>query len=73
MLILDFKTTWSEFQMSNETAATRGHAKLHMINFKTTWSEFQKPNQTAGQWISFWTDGTGTMNGQTDVEVEIVI
>ena len=27
----------------------------------------------AGIEVSFWGDGTGTMDGQTDVEVEIVI
>ena len=38
--ILDFETTWSEFQMSSETAAMRGETKLRILNFKTTWSEF---------------------------------
>ena len=41
--ILNFKTTWSEFEMGSQTAAERGKAKLHILNFKTTWSEFKKP------------------------------
>ena len=45
--ILDFKTTWSEFQRPSQTAAERGKAKLCTLNFRTTWSEFQKPSQTA--------------------------
>ena len=36
--ILDFKTTWSEFQKASQTAAKRGEAKLRILNFKTTWS-----------------------------------
>ena len=36
--ILDFKSTWSEFQKSIQTAAERGKAKLHILDFKTTWS-----------------------------------
>ena len=38
--ILNFKTTWSEFQMPSQTAAERGKAELHILDFKTTWSEF---------------------------------
>ena len=38
--ILDFKTTWSEFQKASQTPAERGEAKLCILNFKTTWSEF---------------------------------
>ena len=41
--ILDFKTTWSEFQKPSQTAAERGEAELRILDFKTTWSEFQKP------------------------------
>ena len=48
--ILDFKTTWSEFQKSSETTVERGKAELRTLNFKTTWSEFQKPSDTAGEW-----------------------
>ena len=44
--ILDFKTTWSEFQKPSQTAALRGKAELRILNFKTTWSEFQKLCQT---------------------------
>ena len=44
--ILDFKTTWSEFQKPGQTAAERGEAELRIIDFKTTWSEFKKPNET---------------------------
>ena len=40
--ILDFKTTWSEFQKASPTAAEQGEAKLRILDFKTTWSEFQK-------------------------------
>ena len=47
MRILDFKTTWSEFQKASQTATERGEDKLRILNFKTTWSEFQKPSQTA--------------------------
>ena len=42
--ILDFKTTWSEFQKLSLTAAERGEAELRIVDFKTTWSEFQKPS-----------------------------
>ena len=42
LYILDFKTTWSEFQKPSQTAAERGEAKLRILNFKTTWSEFQE-------------------------------
>ena len=45
--ILDFKTTWSEFQKPSQTAAEQGEAELRILNFKITWSEFQKPSQTA--------------------------
>ena len=44
--ILDFKTTWSEFQKPSPTTAERGKAKLRILDFETTWSEFQKPSQT---------------------------
>ena len=44
--ILDFKTTWSEFQKPSQTAAKRSKAEQHILNLKTTWSEFQEPNQT---------------------------
>ena len=47
--ILDFKTTWSEFQMLSQTAAERGEAELRILDFKTTWSEFQKASQTAAE------------------------
>ena len=30
MRILDFKTTWSEFQKPNQTAAMRGEAELRI-------------------------------------------
>ena len=39
--ILDFKTTWSEFQKASQTAAERGEAELRILDFKTTWSDFQ--------------------------------
>ena len=45
--ILDFKTTWSEFQKVSQTATELGKAQQCIFNFKTTWSEFQKPSQTA--------------------------
>ena len=45
--ILDFKTTWSEFQKACQTATEQGEAELHIIDFKTIWSEFQKACQTA--------------------------
>ena len=45
--ILDFKTTWSEFQETSQTAPERGEAELRILYFKTTFSEFQKPSQTA--------------------------
>ena len=41
--ILDFKTTWSEFQKTSQTAAEQGVAELRILDFKTTWSEFQQP------------------------------
>ena len=34
--IINFKTTWSEFQMPSQTAP----AEVRILNFKTTWSEF---------------------------------
>ena len=45
--ILDFKTTWSEFQKPSQTATEQGEAELRILKFKTTWSEFQKPSQTS--------------------------
>ena len=45
--ILDFKTTWSEFQKQSMTAAEQGEAELRILDFKTTWSEFQKPSPLA--------------------------
>ena len=45
--ILNFKTTWSEFQRASQTATEWGKAKLGILDFKTTWSEFQKSSQTA--------------------------
>ena len=47
--ILDFKTTWSEFQKASQTATKQGEAELRILDFKTTWSEFQKPSQTAAK------------------------
>ena len=44
--VLDFKTTWSEFQKASQTATERSEAELRILDFKTTWSEFQKPSQT---------------------------
>ena len=38
--ILDFKTTWSEFQKASKTNAEQGEATLRILNSKTTWSEF---------------------------------
>ena len=32
--ILDFKTTWSEFQKASLTAAEQGKAKLRKFDFK---------------------------------------
>ena len=40
--ILNFETTWSEFQKPSPTAPTQGEAKLPILDFKTTWSQFQK-------------------------------
>ena len=45
--LLNFKTTWSEFQRTSQTAPERGEAELSILYFKTTMSEFQKPSQTA--------------------------
>ena len=47
--ILDFKTTWSEFQKASQTAFEQGEAELHILDFKTTWSEFQNPSQIAAE------------------------
>ena len=33
--ILDFKTTWSEFQKPSQTAAEQGNAELLILNFKS--------------------------------------
>ena len=32
--ILDFKTTWSEFQKASQTAVMRGKAELRLYNLK---------------------------------------
>ena len=45
--ILDFETTWSEFQKASQTATERGEAELRILDFKTTWSEFKNPCQIA--------------------------
>ena len=34
--ILDFKTTWSEFQKASQTVTKLGKAELCITNFKTT-------------------------------------
>ena len=47
MCILNFKTTWLEFQKASQTATELGKAEQCIFNFKTTWSEFQKHSQTA--------------------------
>ena len=38
--LLDFKTTWSEFQKASQTPAERGEVELLILKLKTTWSEF---------------------------------
>ena len=42
--ILDFKTTWSEFQKPYQTAAVRGEAELRIYNLKKT-----SPTQSRSQ------------------------
>ena len=44
--ILDFKTTWSEFQKASQTATEQGKVEQWIFDFKTTWSEFRKTCQT---------------------------
>ena len=34
--ILDFTTTWSEFQEASQTATEQGKAKLYTLYFKTS-------------------------------------
>ena len=34
--IINFKTTWSEFQKPSHTATERGEAELRILDFKTT-------------------------------------
>ena len=34
--IINFKTTWSEFQKPYKTAAAQGEAELRILNFITT-------------------------------------
>ena len=34
LCILDFKTTWSEFQKTSQTATQQGKAKLRLLNLK---------------------------------------
>ena len=34
--VLDFKTTWSEFQKASKTATELDKAKLHILDFQTT-------------------------------------
>ena len=36
--ILNFKTTWSEFQRVSQTATEQGKAEQCIFDFKTTWS-----------------------------------
>ena len=36
--LLNFKTTWSEFEKASQTATKQGEAELQILNFKTTWS-----------------------------------
>ena len=36
LCILNFKTTWSEFQKPGQTAAERGEAELRILGFKTS-------------------------------------
>ena len=45
--ILDFKTTWLEFQKPSQNAAMQGEAELRILDLKTTWSEFNMSSQTA--------------------------
>ena len=46
VLILNFETTWSEFQMPSQADCSyRGEAEVRVLNFKTTFSEFQIPSQ----------------------------
>ena len=45
--LLNFKTTWSEFQKTSQTAPEQGEAELCILYSKTTLSEFQKPSQIA--------------------------
>ena len=47
--IIDFKTTWSEFQMASQAVTEWSKAELRIFNFKTTRSEFQKWSQTAAE------------------------
>ena len=47
--ILDFKTTWSEFQKASQTTAERGEVELRILDFKNTWSDFQ--NNTVAEYI----------------------
>ena len=35
--ILDFETTWSEFQKATQTATEQGKAELCILDFKTTY------------------------------------
>ena len=59
--ILNFKTTWSDFQKPSQTATEGGNAELHILDIKTTQSEFQKPyhgysgvsNKRTGTFINF--------------------
>ena len=36
VLILDFKTIWSDFQKASQTATKRSNAELRILDFKTT-------------------------------------
>ena len=44
--LLNFKTTWSEFQKTSQAAPEQGEAELCIFYFKATLSEFRKPIQT---------------------------
>ena len=46
--ILNFKTTWSEFQEASQTATERGNAKLRIINFNPNQTDVWMPCQDWG-------------------------
>ena len=47
--ILNFKTTWSEFQRASQTDAKRGNAEISILDFKTIYRNYWIRSRTVIQ------------------------